>query len=118
MSPATLSPPPVLPPDFAPPPEAKSGPAAPRLPMRAPLRGRGDRDGGRRVTRSSVLLSLAVHAVLAVLLIMGINEATRRTERQRTRDAADEQVSYLDVTQWPSQASSSGSAADAAAGSA
>src|SRR3954470_8924547 len=114
MSPATLSPPPVLPPDLAPPPEAKSAPAAPRLPVRAPLRVHGDRDGGLRVTRSSVLLSLAVHAVLAVLLIMGINQATRRGQRQRTRDAADEQVSYLDVTQWPSQASSGGSAAAAA----
>ncbi|HEX6745921.1 MAG TPA: hypothetical protein VF092_01300, partial [Longimicrobium sp.] len=90
---------------------AEAGASVPRLPVRAPLRGHGRRDGGLRVTRWSVALSLAAHVVLAVVLILGINEVTRREARTRTKADQDEQVSYLDVTQWPSDASSAGAAA-------
>ena len=73
MSPATLSPPPVLPTELAPPPE-ETGAAMPVLPIRPPLRGRAARDGGLRVTRGGVLFSVGVHVVMGILLVLGINK--------------------------------------------
>jgi hypothetical protein len=93
---------------------AEPAPAVPVLPVRPPLRGRGRREGGLRVTRSSVLLSLGVHAVLAVVLILGIDEATHRQQSRQAREDRAEQVSYLDVSEWPRDVPS-GSGAPAAA---
>jgi hypothetical protein len=107
----------VFSPETVSPPQAKPDAGVPRLPVRAPLRMRG---GGRRprVTRGAVALSLGVHALLAVLLILGIDQATRRSGERRTEAAAREQVSYLDVSQWPTEVPSGGSAAAAVAAAA
>ncbi len=109
MSPATLTPP-RAPDDatLAPPPEAQPGSPVPTLPVRAPFsRGTGER--GLRVSRGAVAVSLAVHAVFAVLLILGINETRRREREDAARaEAPAEQVSYLDVGQWPSGAPAAG----------
>ncbi|HSU12663.1 hypothetical protein [Longimicrobium sp.] len=118
MSPATLSPPPVLPAELAPPPVAGTGPAAPVLPSRPPLRGHESRRGGLRVTRGGVLFSVGVHVVLAVLLVMGIDQATRGRESRQAGQNQAEKVSYLDVGEWPTKVPSTGaplSAAPAAA---
>ena len=40
------------------------------------------------MTRGAVALSLGVHALLAVLLILGIDEATRRSDERRTESAS------------------------------
>src|SRR5881275_2299650 len=110
MSPATLSPPPVV---AAPPILVQPAPApAPRLPMRAPLRREHEGPGGLRVTRAGVLASLGIHAILAVLLVVGIDQALRREHARRTAEPR-EQVGYLDVSQWPSGAPSAGVTAPA-----
>jgi len=110
MSPATLTPPRATD-DATPasPPAAQPGPPAPQLVVRAPFsRGTGER--GLRVSRPAVVLSLAVHVVLAVLLIMGIDQKNRRerAEAARSEAQAAEQVSYLDVGQWPLGAPAAG----------
>ncbi|HVG44931.1 MAG TPA: hypothetical protein VM890_09375 [Longimicrobium sp.] len=105
MSPATLSPPPVT--------EARSPRAAPpRLPQPVPLRRVRTVGGGLRLTRSAVLVSLALHAVLGVLLVLGIDQVKERGDQRAAARSDAERVSYLDVGQWPtSGASSSGAAA-------
>ena len=112
MSPATLTPPPAADAVEASPPQAQPGSPAPRLPVRAPFsRATGER--GLRVSRPAVVLSLAVHVVLAVLLIMGIDQKNRRerAEAALAAAAAEEQVSYLDVGEWPAGAPAGGGGA-------
>jgi len=110
MSPSTLTPPPVV---ELPPRASANEPAPPRLPRPVPLRRVRAPGGGPRLTRSAVAVSLAVHAVLAVLLALGINEAARLDAgRESASGGPREQVSYLDLGQWP------GSASGAAAGQA
>jgi hypothetical protein len=78
-----------------------------------PLR-RAHAPGGPRLTRAAVLASLAVHAVLGVLLVLGIDEARdRRADQAAAARSTDQQVSYLDVGQWPSSTPSAGAAAGA-----
>jgi len=108
MSPATLSPPPVI----EAPPTSTAAPPPPRLPQPVPLRRAPARESGLRLTRSAVLVSVAVHLVLGVLLVMGIDEAWDRDADQPARSATD-QVSYLDVGQWPASTPSGGAAAGA-----
>ncbi|HEU4559133.1 MAG TPA: hypothetical protein VFS20_14830 [Longimicrobium sp.] len=108
MSPATLTPP-AADADAIQAPPMMAQPDVPVLPVRAPLR--RDRGGrGMRVSRTAVAASLAAHAVMAVLLVLGINEARR--QRQAATAAADaaatEQVSYLDVGEWPAGAPAAG----------
>lgn len=106
MSPATLTPPPAM--------DATQGSPAkqpalppPSIPIRAPFSRAGRERHGLRVSRGAVAVSLAVHVVLAAVLILGINEARRRTEARHAA-APVEQVSYLDVGQWPAGAPSAG----------
>ena len=101
MSPATLSPPPVT---EARPPRA----APPRLPQPVPLRRVRTVGGGPRLTRSAVLVSLALHAVLGVLLVMGIDQVKDRGDRRAAARSDAERVSYLDVGQWPTAAPPAG----------
>jgi hypothetical protein len=79
-----------------------------------PLRRVRKPGGGPRLTRSAVLVSLAVHAVLAVLLVWGIDEVKERGDARRAVNSEAERVSYVDVGQWPSSAPSDGSRAGAA----
>ncbi|HET7233010.1 MAG TPA: hypothetical protein VFJ16_23575 [Longimicrobium sp.] len=108
MSPATLTPPPDTT-VSATPAVAQPGPAAPALPVRAPFSRGTHGDRGLRVSRGAVAVSLVVHVVLAVLLVLGINEARRRQRVQAAAtDAPAERVSYLDVGEWPSGAPAAG----------
>ncbi|MFL5540483.1 MAG: hypothetical protein ACJ8J0_15945 [Longimicrobiaceae bacterium] len=108
MSPATLSPPPVI----EAPPTSTAAPPPPRLPQPVPLRRAHAPGGGPRLTRSAVLVSLAVHLLLGVLLVMGIDEARdRRAEQAAAARSTTEEVSYVDVGQWPTSTPSSGAAA-------
>lgn len=111
MSPATLSPPPTI----EAPPIAPARPPAPppELPVRAPLGGGRGREGGLRVTRAGLLVSLGIHALLAVVLIVGIDQV-RRERSRRTAAGTAEKVSYLDVGEWP--ASTAGAPRAASAG--
>lgn len=110
MSPATLSPPPVI----EAPPTSTAAPPPPRLPQPVPLRRARASEGGSRLTRSAVLVSVAVHAVLGVLLVMGIDEAwNRRAEQAAAARSTAEQVSYVDVGEWPTAAPSGPAAAGA-----
>ncbi|MFL5381048.1 MAG: hypothetical protein ACJ8GN_00855, partial [Longimicrobiaceae bacterium] len=110
MSPATLSPPPVI----EAPPQATAAPPPPRLPQPVPLRRAHAPRGGPRLTRAAVLASLAVHAVLGLLLVLGIDEARdRRAEQAAAARSTEQQVSYLDVGQWPASTPSGGAAAGA-----
>jgi hypothetical protein len=104
MSPATLTPPPVI---EAPPPPA----APPRLPQPVPLRRVRMVAPGPRLTRSAVLVSLALHAVLGVLLVLGIDQVEERREAAAAARSDAERVSYLDVGQWPSSGPSGGAQA-------
>ncbi|HYH81178.1 MAG TPA: hypothetical protein VEX86_15350 [Longimicrobium sp.] len=106
MSPATLTPPPADAVQAAPA-EAQPGSPAPQLPVRAPFsRAAGDR--GLRVSRPAVALSVVAHGVLAVLLVMGIDQKNRRERADAAAATADEQVSYLDVGEWPAGAPAGG----------
>jgi hypothetical protein len=103
MSPATLTPPPVL--------EAPPTLAAPlRLPQPVPLRRARTVDPGPRLTRSAVLVSLALHAVLGVLLVLGIDQVKARGDRAAAARSDAERVSYLDVGQWPTSGAAAGGA--------
>jgi hypothetical protein len=105
MSPATLSPPPVI----EAPPASSAAPPPPRLPQPVPLRRAHAPGGGPWLTRSAVLVSVAVHVLLGMLLVMGIDEARDRRAEQAARSTT-EQVSYVDVGQWPTSTPSSGAA--------
>jgi hypothetical protein len=61
-----------------------------------------------------VAVSLALHAVLGVLLVLGIDEVKERGDQQRAAISAAERVSYVDVGQWPSSGPSGGAPAAAA----
>jgi hypothetical protein len=104
MSPATLSPPPVT---DAPPVRA----APPRLPQPVPLRRVRVAGGGPRLTRSAVLLSLAVHAILGVVLVLGIDQVKERADRAPGSRSDADRVSYVDIGQWPSAGAAGASAA-------
>lgn len=113
MSPATLTPPPA--PDViqAPPPAAQPGSAVPGPRPRAPF-SRGTHGArGLRVTRGAVGVSLAVHGVMAVLLVLGINEVVRQRGSVVQTDTGREQVSYLDVGEWPTGAPAAGGSGQA-----
>jgi hypothetical protein len=98
----------------APPPPAAPEPAPPRLPQPVPLRRVRTSGGGPRLTRSAVLVSLALHAVLGVLLVLGVAEVKERGDERRSVASDAERVSYLDVGQWPTaDAPAGGAAADA-----
>jgi hypothetical protein len=60
-------------------------------------------------------VSLALHAVLAALLVLGIDEEKERGDRQAAVRQEAERVSYLDVGQWPSSGPAGGSPASAGA---
>src|SRR4051794_6402190 len=104
MSPATLSPPPVI---EAPPPPA----APPRHPQPVPLRRVRRVAPGPRLTRSAVGVSLALHAVLGVLLVLGIDQVEERRDAAAAARSDAERVSYLEVGQWPSSGPSGGAQA-------
>ncbi|HEX9937275.1 MAG TPA: hypothetical protein VGB15_09135, partial [Longimicrobium sp.] len=97
MSPATLTPPPAADADAiqAPPIVAQPGSAVPALPVRAPLsRDRGER--GLRVSRHAVAVSIALHVVMAVLVVLGLSEARRRERAVAARaEVPSDRVSYL-----------------------
>src|SRR4051794_10708111 len=104
MSPATLSPPPVI---EAPPPPA----APPRHPQPVPLRRVRRVAPGPRLTRSAVGVSLALHAVLGVLLVLGIDQVEERRDAAAAARSDAERVSYLEGGQWPSSGPSGGAQA-------
>lgn len=106
MSPATLTPPVVE----LPPRTPASEPAPPRLPQPVPLRRGRSWGGGPRLTRNAVAVSLAVHAILAVVLVWGIDEVVRRDASNAAASSGPrEQVSYLDLGQWPGSTPGGGS---------
>jgi len=107
MSPATLTPPTDADVIQAPPIVAQPGSAAPGPRPRAPFSRGTHGERGLRVTRGAVGVSLAVHGVLALFLVLGINQVVRRGQPART-DTGTEQVSYLDVGEWPSGAPAAG----------
>jgi len=100
MSPATLTPPSV---ELSPR-NAASDSAPPRLPQPVPLRRARTPGGGPRVTRSAVAVSLAFHAVLAVVLILGIDQVQRHADDVRVTITDGDQATYLDIAQWPGSA--------------
>jgi hypothetical protein len=76
-----------------------------------PLRRVRTAGGGPRLTRSALLVSLALHAVLGVLLVLGIDQVKERRDERRTAASHAERVSYLDVGQWPTADAPAGGAA-------
>jgi len=109
MSPATLTPPPATDKAQAPPVLAQPGLTPPLPPVRAPFSRAAGGERGLRVSRGSVAVSVVAHVVLGTLLILGINEARRGERAPDARaDAGAEQVSYLDVGEWPSGAPAAG----------
>jgi hypothetical protein len=117
MSPATLAPPPAKDTVQAPPPVAQSGMPPSLPPVRAPLSRARQGERGVRVSRLAVAVSVAAHLGLAALLVLGLSEARRRARAADARDqAATEQVSYLDVGEWPAGAPAAGGGQASATG--
>ncbi|HEX2204015.1 MAG TPA: hypothetical protein VHG91_11980, partial [Longimicrobium sp.] len=115
MTPATLTPP--TPKDEAAPERVAVPAVAPTLPLHAPLSRAPRREPTGRPTRNALLLSLLAHLLLGLAVLVG--PAVRDGGEAATDDGpaggTEEEVSYLDVGDWPTAVPSGGAAAASAA---